>query len=167
MIKSLILTIFLLIFIIPDLQSQEIEFSGWGATGLKVYDRNVLRGYSQEMFYEGKLQTEIEYNDEIEAQLDFRGNSIDNSLEFREFSVKFKYSEKLRWKIGNIKKPFGYEQSVNKEQLISADRSYVYNNIADLGYGGRIISVMAYYNYSDKREDFPYSYYLSIFKDLI
>ena len=45
--------------------AQEIEFSGWGATGIKVYDRNVLLGYSQEMFYEGKLQADIEYNDNI------------------------------------------------------------------------------------------------------
>jgi len=145
--------------------AQKTEFSGWGATGIKVYDRNVLQGYSQEMYYEGKLQADIEYNDNIEAQLDFRGNSIDNSLEFREFSVKFKYSDKLHWKVGNIKKPFGYEQSVNREHLISADRSYVYDNISDFGYGGRCISIMAYYNYSDNEEDFPYSYYVSVFKD--
>jgi len=145
--------------------SQEVEFSGWGMSGIKIYDRNVLQGYSQEMFYEGKLQANIEYNDNIEAQLDFRGNSIDNSLEFREFSVKFKFAEKLRWKIGNIKKPFGYEQSINREHLISTDRSYVYNSVANLGFGGRSVSIMAYYNYSNKREDFPYSYYVSLFKD--
>ena len=145
--------------------SQEVEFSGWGATGIKVYDRNILLGFSQEMYYEGKLQAEIEYSDNIEAQLDFRGNSIDNSLEFREVSVKFKFAEKLRWKVGNIKKPFGFEQSINREHLISVDRSNVYNNISNIGYGGRSVSIMAYYKYSKKREDYPYSYFLSVFKD--
>jgi hypothetical protein len=165
MFKLFLILIFSILFMFSNIFSQEVEFSGWGATGIKIYDRNVLRGYSQEMFYEGKLQAEIEYNDNIEAQLDFRGNSVDNSLEFREFSVKFKFAENLRWKVGNIKKPFGYEQSINREQLISTDRSNVYNNISDLGYGGRSISVMAYYNYSKKREDYPYSYYISVFKD--
>ncbi len=165
MYKVFSILILVFVFLISSAFTQEIEFSGWGATGIKVYDRNVLRGYSQEMFYEGKLQANIEYNDNIDAQLDFRGNSINNSLEFREFSVKFKFAEKLRWKIGNIKKPFGFEQSINKEHLISADRSFVYNRISDLGFGGRSVSVMAYYNYSDKREDYPYSYYVSVFKD--
>jgi len=163
--KNCFILIISVLFTVSSLFSQEVEFSGWGMTGIKVYDRNVLRGYSQEMFYEGKLQADIEYNDNIEAQLDFRGNSIDNSLEFREFSVKFKYAEKLRWKVGNIKKPFGYEQSIKREFLISANRSYVYNSIAKIGYGGRSVSIMAYYNYSDKRDNFPYSYYVSIFKD--
>ena len=155
----------LLVFFVSPIYSQDIEFSGWGATGIKIYDRNVLLGYSQEMYYEGKLQAEIEYNDNIEAQLDFRGNSVDNSLEFREFSVKFNYEEKLRWKVGNIKKPFGYELSVNREHLISVDRSNVYNRISEIGYGGRSVSIMAYYKYSKKREEYPYSYFISIFKD--
>ncbi len=155
----------LLALFVSSIYSQDIEFSGWGATGIKIYDRNVLLGYSQEMYYEGKLQAEIEYNDNIEAQLDFRGNSVDNSLEFREFSVKFDYAEKLRWKVGNIKKPFGYELSVNREHLISVDRSIVNKRISEIGYGGRSVSIMAYYKYSQKREEYPYSYFISVFKD--
>jgi len=165
MVKICIVIIFSFLFIVSSVYSQEVEFSGWGMTGIKVYDRNILQGYSQEMFYEGKLQADIEYNDNIEAQLDFRGNSIDNSLEFREFSVKFKFADKLRWKVGNIKKPFGYEQSLKREQLISTDRSYVYNSVAKMGFGGRSVSIMAYYNYNKDDKDYPYSYYLSVFKD--
>jgi hypothetical protein len=145
--------------------SQEIEFSGFGKTGIRVFDRNILQGYSQEMYYEGKLQADIEYNNNIEAQLDFRANSIDNSVELREFSVNFKFAEKLRWKVGNIKKPFGYEQSVKRDLLISIDRSNVYNRISEIGYGGRSVSIMAYYKYSEKRKEYPYSYFISVFKD--
>lgn len=165
MYKNILILVMVCTFFTFSAYSKDLEFEGWGVTGIKVYDRNVLRGYSQEMFYEAKIQADIEYNDNIEAQLDIRGNSIDNSLEFREFSVRFKFSEKLRWKIGNIKKPFGYEQSVGREYLISTDRSYAYNNFSDLGYGGRSISIMVYYNYSEKSSDYPYSYYISVFKD--
>lgn len=147
------------------LTAKDISYSGWGKTGLRVYDRNILNGYSQETYYEGKFQLEFEYDDKIEAQLDLRGNSIDNSFELREFSVKFKYSDRLRWKVGNIKKPFAYEHTVNREDLISVDRSNVYNRISKLGYGGRSIGIMAYSNYSKKRHDFPYSYYFYVYKD--
>ena len=34
-----------------------------------------------------------------------------------------------------------------------------------MGYSVRSVSVMAYYNYSQKRPDFPYTYALSLFKD--
>lgn len=161
--------IFILILIYLNiglfLHAQEIEFSGFGKTGIRIFDRNVLKGYSQEMYYDGKFQIEAEYNKNIEAQLDFRANSIDNSVEIREFSVKFDYADKLNWKVGNIKKPFGYEYSVKRDELISIDRSNAYNRISELGYGGRSVSIMAYYKYSKKREEYPYSYFLSIFKD--
>ncbi|MFC2088807.1 hypothetical protein ACFLSX_04330 [Calditrichota bacterium] len=145
--------------------AQDVSFSGWGKTGLRIFDRNINEGYSQETYYEGKFQADIEFNKNIEAQLDFRGNSIDNSLEFREFSMKFKYSDKLQWKIGHIKKPFGYEQSVQRERLISVDRSNVYNTFAELGYGGRSVSIMAYRKFSKKYPEFPFSYYVSVSKD--
>jgi hypothetical protein len=165
MYKSIFFFLLSILFLVSSAYSQKVEFSGWGITGINIYDRNNLNDYSQEMYYAGKLQASIEYNDNIDAQLDFRGNSVDNSVELREFSVKFKFAEKLRWKVGNIKKPFGYEQSIKREQLISVDRSNIYNRISQIGYGGRSVSIMAYYEYSKKREDYPYSYFLSVFKD--
>jgi len=163
--SKLIVIILLNLLLLSLVFSQDIEFSGFGNTGWRLYDRNLNAGYSQETYYGGKFQANIEFNDNIEAQLDFRGNSIDNSVELREFSVKFEYSDKLQWKVGNIKKPFGYEQSVKRDRLISVDRSNVYNSIAILGYGGRTVSVMAYRKYSKKHPDFPFSYYLSLSKD--
>ena len=70
------------------LLSQNVSFSGYGAAGLKMYDRNRLNDYNQETYFEGKLQADIKYNDHIKAQLDLRGNSTDNSVNFREFSIK-------------------------------------------------------------------------------
>jgi hypothetical protein len=37
--------------------------------------------------------------------------------------------------------------------------------LGELGYGGRSVSIMGYYNYSDKRPDFPFSYSASLFSN--
>ncbi len=160
--ESTILIFFLFSTIIS---AQKIKFEGYGATGFRFFDRDILNGYNQETFYEGKLQTELKYNDEIEAQLDFRGNSVGNSAEFREFSIKFEYFETLTIKVGNIKRPFGYEYLINREKLHTTERNNLYNRIEKLGYGGRSVGIMGYHKYSKKKADFPYSYYVSIFKN--
>jgi hypothetical protein len=153
------------IVVVQLVSAQDVKFSGYGATGVVFYDRDILSEYNQETYYAGKLQADIKFRDEIEAQLDIRGNSTDNSMNFREFSVKFEYTEKLCFKIGNIKRPFGYEQIMKRDELVTVDRSVAQNSITNLGYGGRSVSIMAYYNYSEKRPDFPFSYFASIFKD--
>ncbi len=143
----------------------DYSFSGYGAAGFRVHDRNQLRKYNQEVYYEGKLQFNYSVNKDIEAQLDLRGNSDDNRIILREFSVKFEYIKQLKFKIGNIKKPFGSEELLEREEMTTIDRSYAHQSISDFGYGGRAVSVMAYYNYSKKRSDYPYSYFVSFFKD--
>jgi len=140
---------------------QKVKFTGYGATGLKVYDVR----FSQQAYYEGKLQAEIDLKKGIEAQLDLRGNSTDNSVNFREFSVKFDLFNKLNLKVGNIKKPFVYEYILNREELYTVERSLAFQNAALLGYGGRSVSVMAYYKYKEKSPEFPFSYYLSLYKN--
>ena len=156
----------LCLFFIPVIISaQDVSFSGYGAAGITIYDRNTLNGYNQEAYYEGQFQADIEYNKRISGQLDFRGNSIDNSVELREFSMKLELYDRFNLKIGNLKKPFGYEYLLNRDELFTINRSYVQDHIADLGYGGRSISVMGYYEYSKKHPEFPFSYYLSLFKN--
>ena len=151
---------------IPFLSAQnEYSFSGYGAAGFRVYDRNQLRKYNQETYYEGKLQFNYTVNKYIEAQLDLRGNSDDNRIILREFSAKFEYIKLLKFKVGNIKKPFGSEELLEKEEMANIDRSYAQQTISDYGYGGRGVSVMAYYNYSKKRSEYPYTYCASFFKD--
>ncbi len=144
---------------------ENIEFSGYGATGFTIYDRNRLRKFNQEVYYEGKLQADVKINKDIEGQVDMRGSSEDGKVTFREFSVKFEYWKNMKIKVGNIKKPFGLEQLVNKEELISIDRSYIQRTISDFGYGGRSVSIMAYYNFKKKEPDFPFSYFVSVMKD--
>lgn len=145
--------------------AQEVDFEGYGATGFKFYNRETVIEYNQETYYEGKLQAEIKYNKKIKAQLDFRGNSTDNAVSLREFSLKLEFFKKLYFKIGNLKMPFGYEQLVNREELYTVDRSFVNNKISEVGYGERKISIMAYHEFDKDEKDFPYSYYFYVFKD--
>ncbi|KAB2844827.1 MAG: hypothetical protein F9K45_04510 [Melioribacteraceae bacterium] len=145
--------------------AQEIKFTGYGSTGYIFYDRDILNGYNQETYFEGKLQTEIKINKKIEAQLDMRGNSVEEAIELREFSVKLEYFDNLKFKIGNIKRPFGSEYATNREDLYTVQRSNVQEQISQLGYGVRTVSLMGYYNYSKKRPDFPYTYAVSVFRD--
>ncbi len=161
--KIILLILFILIEISSSI-AQEVEFKGWGATGFKYFSRNRLNGSNQEVYYEGKLQADIEINKKIEAQLDLRGNSTDRSVNFREFSVKFEFFKYLNFKVGNIKRPFGYQYiEISREDLVTVDRSLLLDRVNEIGYGGRSVSIMGYYKYSDKRPEHPYSYYASIF----
>lgn len=155
----------LLLFPLIIHPQQKIEFTGYGATGFMFRDQNKLREYNQQVYYEGKLQADIKISKDFEAQLDFRGNSEDQNVILREFSIKYEHFDKIRFKVGNIKVPFGFEQLTNSEDLNTVERSYIHRTISDFGYGGRRISLMAYYNYSKNKPEFPYSYSLSIYKD--
>ncbi len=145
--------------------SQKVEYSGYGATGIRFYDRNILNGVNQETYYQGKIQAEIKYSKELEAQIDLRGNSIDNSIELREFSVKFEFLDKLKIKVGNVKRPFGYEYLINREKLLTIERSLIQDRISEAGFGTRSVSLLLYHKYKKSDKDFPYTYYFSFFKD--
>jgi hypothetical protein len=161
----LVLIIFLALTNISAQKNDKVEFSGYGKGGYTFYNRNILNGYNQEAYYEGKVQLDINFNKRIEGQLDFRGNSLDNAVKLKEFSLKLKISDKFRLEFGNIKKPFGLEYLVSDEDLIQINRSYLQEAVAELGYGGRSMSLMAYYKYDDKEPEFPISYNFSLFKD--
>jgi len=157
--------LFLFLLLSFTLLAQKFDFSGYGSAGIKFFDRNRLNGANQETYYEGKFQVEINLKKGFEAQLDFRGNNIDKSVELREFSVKYKSDSWYNIKFGNIKQPFGYEYLINREKLWAIDRSIVQEKISEIGYGTRSISLMIYHEFDDKKPGAPYSYYLSLFKN--
>lgn len=165
MLKRIFVNAMFLLFLVSSINAQKINWSGYGAVGYKYYNRNILNHYNQETYYEGKIQADIEFSKKIEGQLDLRGNSVDNSMKLREATIKLELSDYLNLKIGNIKKPFGYEYLVNEEDLIPIERSYIQESLAEYGYGGRAVSLMVYHKYSDKHPEFPFSYYFSIFRD--
>jgi hypothetical protein len=162
--RPILFITFVLSMLCSDLYGQDVTFSGYGATGIIFYDRNRLNNPRSETYYEGKFQADIDFTKDISGQLDFRGNSIDNNISFREFSVKFKCNDYLNIKAGNIKKPFGQEWLINREDLVTVNRSLVQEFMGDIGYGGRAVSIMAYKK-SSKKNNLPISYYVSLFKD--
>jgi len=157
----------LIIFILMPVYElfSQVEFTGYGATGIQLFERPIAIGVSQEVYFEGKLQADIKVNKDIEAQLDFRGNSFDESVTLREFSAKFEYWERMKIEIGNLKQPFGIEQMISDEDLELVEESFINQQVSDFGYARRSVSVMLYSKYKDEYEDFPFSYYFSLFKN--
>lgn len=143
----------------------DVEVSGYGATGYNLSIQEYFNHDTQLTYYEGKIQCEMIYNDDIEAQIDFRGDSYDNNVELREFSLKLRLNDYMKLKVGNLKKPFGYEYLINREDLLTIDRSYHQQKISEMGYGGRSTSLMLYHKYDKDQENFPYTYYLSVFRN--
>lgn len=158
-----VITLFLIIA--SSVNAQGYSFSGYGSAGYIFYDRSIIKGNKEESFYEAKLQMDLDISKKIEAQLDFRAQSDEHAVELREFSVKFEYYDYLKFKFGNVKLPFGAEQLENRENLLTFDRSIGHDSHSELGFGGRSIGILAYYKYSKKREDFPYSYYLNLYRN--
>lgn len=149
-----------------SVRAQEVDFSGFGATGVRLYDRNPVAEFNQEYYYEGKLQADIKLSKDIEAQLDFRGSSDDREAVLREFSVKFEYFTYARIKIGNVKKPFSIEGLVDRDEYIPVFDSYIHRRNEELGYAGRNVGLLVYYNFNGKkRPDFPFSYAAGVFRN--
>lgn len=162
--SSQFLLIILILFPVFNLYNQ-VKFSGYGATGLYLFERPNPIGASQEVYFTGKFQADIKVNKNIEAQLDFRGSSYDERVVLREFSAKFEYWDRLKIKIGNVKQPFGSEQMINIENLELIERSYINSQLSDFGYARRSIGIMFYDRFKEEYKDFPFSYYFSAFKN--
>lgn len=164
-ITFIIWIIFVVLIITGHCSAQEISFSGWGSAGYLIHKDNLQNGSNQETYFQGKFLTDIKLNEKIEAYLDLRGNSADNSVTFKEFSAKLRLFEYLKFRIGQTKKPFSYQYLMQREKLITVNRSLLVEKIGELGYGGRSVSIVAYYNYNKAKPDLPISYYLSIYKN--
>ncbi len=142
-----------------------IDFEGYGSTGFIFFNTEYMNHVNNLAYYRGKLQTEIKYGKNIQAQLDLRGDSDDHSITFKEFSIRFKFMDYFWVKAGNIKKPFGYEQLTSRENLKTIERSFCHEQFSNIGFGGRAVSLMAYYYYDEDTEGPPVSYYISGFKE--
>jgi hypothetical protein len=148
-------------------QAQEVTFSGYGAAGYRILDREALLDANQEPYYEGKLQADIRISKLIEGQLDFRADSRDKRVELREFTAKIELADWVDMKIGNTKKPFGREQMFDQYEMETIDRSFIHRSLSPLGYVDRGVSIMLQRRYKEKKDSgsIPLSYQLSFFKD--
>ena len=166
--RKLLIIVIIIFFSISFMLADDIDIDleGYGTTGITFFNTDYLNHVNNLTYYRGKLQTEIEYGDDIKAQLDFRGDSEDHSITFKEYSIRFEFMDYFWVKAGNIKKPFGYEQLKNRDDLVAIDRSYAHEEFGNIGYGGRAVSLMAYYEYeADEDTGPPISYFISGFKE--
>ncbi|MBI3004778.1 MAG: hypothetical protein HYY49_05115 [Ignavibacteriales bacterium] len=140
-----------------NLRSQKkVSYDGYVSTGVKIE----YKGFA-ESFYRAKIQLEVKINDFIEAQADLRGQSGSREVELREVSGEFRYWNKTRLKVGNLKKRFGMEELVAREQLYTVQRSLINRHISPMGYVGRDVGVQLYKKWMDGDND-NYSYYAGI-----
>ena len=163
--KQFILFSFFFTLCVGTASAQEVTFSGFGATGASFIDRNPVAEFNQEFYFEGKLQADIKLSKKIEGQLDFRGHSESKTAILREVSVAFKHMDKAKIKVGNIKKPYSLEGLMDREEYIPVNDSYMHKRISELGYDGRNIGVLVYYNFKKNEPDFPFSYAAGVFRN--
>lgn len=156
--------IFLFICSIYPLNAQ-FKFKGYGATGYKWHDKNQLKEYNQEAYYDAKFETEIEFNSDLAAEFDIYGDSEDHIVRLKEFSVKYKYSDFLRFRVGNVKKVFGIEQLTSRDEYFTIDDSFLKRKFSTLGYSGRSVSLIAYNNYNPLKDSIPVSYRIGLYKE--
>ena len=156
----------IVLFAAAAASAQEVTFSGYGAAGFRLLDREALLDANQQTYFEGKFQADIEISKLISGQLDFRGDSKSKSVELKEFTVKIKLADWIDMKVGNPKKPFGSEQMFDQYELETIDRSIVHRSLSPLGYVERSPSIMFYHNYKEKDSGAsPLGYHLMLFKD--
>ncbi len=161
-----ILSLIFAVALAASMRAQEVRFSGFGATGIRMYDRNPVAEFNQEYFYEGKLQADIRLSKKIDAQLDFRGDSDERTVVLREFSVKFDYFTYARIKLGNVKKPFSVEGLADRDEYIPVFDSHLHRRNEELGYAGRNVGLLVYYNANlEKRPELPFSWAAGVFKN--
>lgn len=164
MVKYILLILLFFISSIAITFSQ-LKYSGYGATGYKWHDINQLKKYNQEAYYEAKLEAEMKFNDELASEFDIYGDSEDHILRLKEFSVKYKYSDFLKFRVGNVKKVFGIEQLTSRDEYLTIDDSYLKRKFSDLGYSGRSVCFMAYNNYNPEKDSLPISYRVAVYKE--
>jgi len=160
----LIFLIIITFFAVSYSQAQ-FKFKGYGATGYKWHDINKLKEYNQQAYYDAKFETEIEFSNDISAEFDVYGDNEDHIVRLKEFSVKYKYSDFLKFRIGNVKKVFGIEQLTSRDEYFTIDDSYLKRKFSTIGYSGRSVCFMAYNTYNPEKDSIPVSYRIAAFKE--
>ena len=82
-----------------------------------------------ESFYQGKIQYDIEMNENLDAELDIRGESSSQQIELREAYLTAKLDKQMRIDFGQSKIRFGYEFQKSKEKLLTANRTFIYRHM--------------------------------------
>ena len=160
--KRIIILIFALSTIM--LFADDVDFSGYGAVGYKIYDKSVGDYDLPSSYYQAKLQVDVKLDSIVKFQIDLRGYSETEELEFREYSAEVDFFKWANFKLGYVKSPFSIEYSVPRDKIITIDRSMVFESISDLGYGERNVSFTVFAENSVD-DEIPLSYDFQIYNN--
>lgn len=133
---------------------KDVDYDGVAEIGAAwIYATTQTEGIR---YFRGKIEFDIELSDEIDLQLDFRGDSRDEQVELRELHIDFAYTDAWRVRVGFLRKRFGLEDLSSRENLPVVERSDVNDFLSALGYVGRDYGVQLFRRYDD--EGPPVSY---------
>lgn len=127
----------LLVFPNSSTAQPKTSISGWLRVGAE-YTWNET--YS-ESFYQAKVQFETEIEDDLETQIDIRGESDTHEMELREAFLTADLGKAIDLEFGHSKKRFGYEFQKSKEKLKTVDRTLLYQYLEPLGLVGRELNL--------------------------
>ena len=90
-----------------------------------------------ESYYKTKLEFKLKINDFTKVELDIRTNSEKRTFDIYEASAGFKLNSRLELSVGDLKKRFGLEEQVSRENLSTIKESMTNDYLKILGYAGR------------------------------
>ena len=125
-----------------DEDKPKTKISGWLRAGTEYFYNNDFR----ENFYRAKVQFDVKVSDNLDAQIDVRGESDTHEMELREAYLSVDLGKAEALDFGQSKKRFGIEFQRGKEKLLTAERTLIYRHLEPFGFAGRDVNIRYYRN---------------------
>ncbi|MDZ7360487.1 MAG: hypothetical protein ONB46_07135 [candidate division KSB1 bacterium] len=124
----------------PMFAQAKTTISGWLRTGVEYEYNKRFR----ENFYRGKVQFNVKVDKNLEAQIDIRGESATHEMELREAFFTADLGKAVGLDFGQGKKRFGLEFQKSKENLLTNERTLIYQHLEPFGFVGRDVNLRYY-----------------------
>lgn len=129
-----LLILLIIVFSITDTKAQKkIKYDGFIELGAE----GIYKELYVESYVRSKLEVKLELNKRTEVEIDIRAYSDKEQIEIREASIEYELSETFEIEFGQLKKDFGKEESISKENLYTVQRSLVNRYLSPMGYVSR------------------------------
>jgi len=127
----------LLIYVMQVAAQTKTTISGWLRTGVSYTHNDTF----SESFYRAKVQFDNKLSDDLESQIDIRGESDTHEIELREALLTVDLGKAVALDFGQSKKRFGLEFQKSKEKLLTVERTLLYQYLEPLGLAGRDLNI--------------------------
>jgi len=136
----------------------KFSFDGYIATTATT----VYKALHPDIFYHAKIEVQYDVTKSIEAQVQIKGQSNEGEkIRFREANIRVKLNKEDKIKVGNLKKPIGDEELYSEEDLVTIDRTYIYNYLSPMNHVGRDIGVQFIHEPDEKGLEYNLGVYLN------